>query len=537
MTPSLRFPRSFHVVTLIAALVGVACGRTVSVDLTLAEACDQKTQALNGVNSYALKSEGGATATDPVTFNVAKGALAMPISLGDVVITAEAFTTDVSASGAGSTVPQAVGHTMPLKIQENTSDIAAMVLMGKVNTFGKTSDAQSACTTMTKGAPVRGRHGHTATFVPKLNKVLIVGGAVWVNGDAGPEERLLETVELWDPATGLFEKLEDINKRAYHAATAMPDGRVLISGGFGQIQGVLTTLVTGLVFDPDTKTLTSVNLRQPRAHHTSTYMPGLGLIVIAGGCVGAGPASGCTTTSAGAGADGPSTDLPVTMEIFDVEKTGSTTAVANGLVNGRAFHQASVIGSGPGEVLVVTGGANAGGPACDLEFFRMEAGTFSRVDAPNAAGFQPGKCPVRHAATSLDRERLLVVGGQTAAPGGTPSGPGSGDVFFVSAQGVGPVAVTTLLPRYGHLIAATTDGGVLVVGGVLPTDATSPVAERIAPQAGTNLLVSTPIAGLTGSRDHAAMALLPTNQVFYSGGHTTTTPMTTSPSAEVFFGR
>lgn len=521
---------------LIALVVGglavTGCGRAVTIDLSLVEACDQKSQALNGVSSYVLSSAGGDEQLDPVAFNIDQGPSSLTVPLGNVIVSVDAFADDVSVEGAASAAPQALGRTMPLAITESTPDISAMVLMGKTGTFARTTGADGVCSAMTADAPVKGRHGHTATFVPVLNQVLVVGGATWVEG----EERLLNTAELWDPATGLFTPLGNITARAYHAATATPDGKVLITGGFGVVGGQITTLITGLLFDPETKDFKTIQLRQARAHHTSTLMTGVGLIALVGGCVGSDPADGCSPTAAGEGPQGSSTNLGVSVETFDITQDIATQAVTTGLAVGRAFHQASVIGEGAAQVLVVTGGGNASGPACDLEFFRLEGSGLVRVDSANAVGFPAGRCPVRHAAVSLDAARILVTGGQTQMPGGLPSGPGTNEAFFVSAQGVDAAsAFTTLIGRHGHVSAKSTDGSVLVIGGVIAD--VNPVAERIAAPAGGGALAATPVQGLQAARDHAALTVLPTNQVFYSGGHTTTQPLTTQASAEIFFGR
>ncbi len=66
---------------------------------------------------------------------------------------------------------------------------------------------------------------------------------------------------------------------------------------------------------------------------------------------------------------------------------------------------------------------------CDLEFFQLTGSSLSRVDS-QATPFSTGKCPARHAAVELGADRILVTGGQTQAPGGLPSGPGSAEAFF-----------------------------------------------------------------------------------------------------------
>jgi uridylate kinase len=59
----------------------------------------------------------------------------------------------------------------------------------------------------------------------------------------------------------------------------------------------------------------------------------------------------------------------------------------------------------------------------------------------------------------------------------------------------------------------------------------------LAPEAGTGVLKARVLAGPPSQgRDRAAMAVLPTNQVMFTGGHTTTPPFTTTSLAEIYFG-
>ncbi|MBI1945781.1 MAG: hypothetical protein HYS27_08800 [Deltaproteobacteria bacterium] len=524
-------------VAALCAATALGCTKIVPVELTVLEPIDQTDQALNGVTSFSLSST-GSTTDDLVTFgpdtptNLAVG-LTEDGQPG-VVITLQGF-----ANGASGSPPQSIGRTMPLTIVEASQSVSSLLLFGKLDTFGKTTSIGGEETTISPDAPTPGRHGHTATFVPGLNQVLIFGGAVYVDG----EERLLASADLYDPATGGFEALAGVDvARAYHAATALPDGRVLITGGFSIISGTLTTLTTGLIFEPVTRELVTISLAQPRAHHTSSLMEGSGLVALVGGCAGEGPTDGCTPTQAGAGNGGPSTQLPLTVETFDINQAtlgASTERVASGLLVPRAFHQATSLENGANTLLIVSGGANDTGTVCDVEVFRAAGGVLARVADANLQGFPASKCPARHQAVAIDPQRLLVIGGQTQAPSGAPSGGGSPDAFFFSTttgfEQSASVQLFQGLGRAGHLATMLQDGSILVVGGT--TAAGSPTAEMLQPEAGTGVLKARVLAGAPGvARDRAAMAVLPTNQVLLTGGHTTTPPYTTTSLAEIYFG-
>src|SRR5205823_7166264 len=73
------------------------------------------------------------------------------------------------------------------------------------------------------------RDSHTATLLPN-GKVLIAGG---FRIDPVSHDLLyLTSVELYDPATGTFSATGNLaTGRAGHTATLLPNGKVLITGG------------------------------------------------------------------------------------------------------------------------------------------------------------------------------------------------------------------------------------------------------------------------------------------------------------------
>lgn len=74
------------------------------------------------------------------------------------------------------------------------------------------------------GSLAQPRAEHTATLLPD-GRVLVVGGFdVWQDGTS--------TAEVWDPDTDAFSPTGSLaERRVLHAATLLPDGRVLVVGG------------------------------------------------------------------------------------------------------------------------------------------------------------------------------------------------------------------------------------------------------------------------------------------------------------------
>jgi hypothetical protein len=89
--------------------------------------------------------------------------------------------------------------------------------------------AQSAGTFSVTGNMITPRVGHTATLLPN-GKVLIAGGFV----DAAPNSSdfVTSSAELYDPSTRTFSATGNMNTpRSLHSAALLPSGKVLIVGG------------------------------------------------------------------------------------------------------------------------------------------------------------------------------------------------------------------------------------------------------------------------------------------------------------------
>ena len=146
--------------------------------------------------------------------------------------------------------------------------------------------AGSGCVTAATVNMAFGRAFHTATLL-KDGKVLFAGGfnpaAVATNG-------WLTTMEKYDPLTRLFGSAANLfEARAYHTATMMGDGKVLIAGGFNgknqvENRGILDTEE---IYDPIADAMTPApQLNTRRMMHTSmlsadgsvVYFGGLGNI-------------------------------------------------------------------------------------------------------------------------------------------------------------------------------------------------------------------------------------------------------------------
>lgn len=123
------------------------------------------------------------------------------------------------------------------------------------------------------------RGGHTATLLSD-GRILVVGG----HGASGnPDYTSLSSAETWDPMTETFAPTGSLTEaRVGHTATLLADGRVLVAGGRAS---TLSTgyLSTAEVWDSATGTFSPTgSLAGARDEHTAVLLPD-GRLIIAGG--------------------------------------------------------------------------------------------------------------------------------------------------------------------------------------------------------------------------------------------------------------
>jgi subtilisin family serine protease len=223
------------------------------------------------------------------------------------------------------------------------------------------------------GALATARSGHTATLLPN-GKVLVVGG--W--GSSG----ILSSAELYDPATGMWTATGPLTTpRDTHTATLLSNGKVLIAGGYGGQN-------SAELYDPLTGMWTATgSLRTPRDTHTATLLSN-GKVLIAGGYGYSG--GGGYLSSA---------------EVYD-PATGTWTATG-ALSTARELHTATLLPNGK---VLVAGGAYHDGAnwifLSSAELYDPATGTWTPTGALISARWQ-------YTATLLPNGKLLVAAGWT----------------------------------------------------------------------------------------------------------------------------
>ena len=268
-----------------------------------------------------------------------------------------------------------------------------------------------------------GIFGHTATLLPN-GKVLLAGGfvnSVWDYGGSTSSNG----ASLYDSATGEFTGTGNMTaSRGGHTATLLANGKVLFAGGADQ-DPTGTGLASAELYDPSTDSFTQTgSMAVGRFLHTATKLQD-GRVLIVGGVLRS------------------ASDPVATAEIYD-PATGIFT-MTGAMATARERHTATLLSDG--RVLIV-GGTTFTGTTATVEVYDPSTGSFS-VTGSMA---QARTC---HTATLLPNGKVLVVGGEENSAAEVYD-PATGSFSITGGMEFG---------RLGHSATLLPNGSVLVAGG------------------------------------------------------------------------
>ncbi|MBF8290740.1 MAG: kelch motif family protein [Chloroflexi bacterium] len=350
-------------------------------------------------------------------------------------------------SAAGSPAEARVGHTATL-----LADGRVLVVGGhdwdgaqaaSVEVMGRTSAEvfdPATNTWTTTGAMATGRAFHTAT--------LLSDGSVLVAGGGLADEAAARSAEIYDPETGRWSPAPSMAEDRFgHTATRLADGTVLVLGGVGLGSDPVARGPAAL-YDPIARTWTAYAApSDARAGHTATLLGDGRLLMTRGGW-----------------------QQPASAVLYDPQ-TGAWTEAGH-LADARHGFGAARLAAG--KVVVAGGGVGmADGVLASAEVY----------DPANGLWIPTGSMAIQRlqfTATALVDGRVLALGGGPASDAAARSAE-----LYDPTTGQWSTTSSMASARFGHSATLLLDGSILVVGGYIGGGPEiSPSAERFVPPAG-----------------------------------------------------
>jgi N-acetylneuraminic acid mutarotase len=323
------------------------------------------------------------------------------------------------------------------------------------------------------GSLATARAYHTATLLPS-GKVLVAGGLEF-SGSFAPSQ-VTASAELYDPVSGSWSNTGSLaTARLGHTATLLPNGTVLVVGGNATaVDG--TPLASAEIYDPVAGTWSPTgSLATARSGHSTVLLKTGNVLVMGGGLASSELYNPATATWSATG----SMLLPT--------YGGTATLLGNGKV-------------------LVDGGIDPGDPFPPDQLYDPVAGTWSATGV-NVIGNLVGQT-----ATLLPDGMVLVTGGNS---GGASPGSSVACGLYDPTTGTWSVTGSLATLRAHHTATLLPNGTVLVAGGVeneygwLAT-----TAEIYSPTTGT----WSPAGTLATPVVYQTMTLLMNGAVLVSGG-------------------
>jgi WD40 repeat protein len=320
-------------------------------------------------------------------------------------------------------------------------------------------------------------HGeHAAALLPD-GQVLVLGGWGGVNNHSDR----LSGAEIYNPATETWTATNSMAAaRVAFTATLLPNGNILVAGG-----GSSGHLTSAELFDPVSGTWTNTGaMSSARAQHSAILLPN-GKVLAVGG---EGPAGSFDYFN-----------YPTNAQLYN-PATGTWTNTGAPSV-ARVGHTATLLPNG--KVLLVGGYDNTFHSYSSAELYDPQTGTWTATGSMNTARGD-------HTATLLPSGKVLVAGGDDYPTGS----------YFSSAElydpttGTWAATGTMNIQRFWHTATLLPNGKVLVVGGRGNSYNTLATAEIYNPADETWTSTGVP----TSAREHHTATLLLGGKVLLAGG-------------------
>jgi hypothetical protein len=350
-----------------------------------------------------------------------------------------------TAPGLTTASTKIAGATSPTVQSGLASGTTYYYRVGAVGAGGETLSAETFSFVYPGGNPTgvftatgnmtTARFIHTSTLVP-ANAVLITGGV----GSTGVNS--LGSAEIYNPITGLFSATGSMTaSRINHRATSLPGGKILITGGYSNSTSSAQNpipdvpLASAEIYDPATGAFTATgSMSVARYAHAATLLPN-GKVLVMGGVNGPthhssaeiyDPATGMFTATGSMtvartdnnfvatllpngkvliGGGVSTANIPLaSAELYD-PATGVFTATGS-MTTTRYGNSVALLPNGK---VLFAGGANAGNTnLASAEIYDPATGLFSATGGMTTARYLS-------AVTLLSNGKVLIAGGANSA--------------------------------------------------------------------------------------------------------------------------
>lgn len=257
-------------------------------------------------------------------------------------------------------------------------------------------------------------------------QVLAAGG--WQQNPLPTGSFSLKSAEVYDSQSGKWDSVADMSvERLYHTATLLPNGKVLVVGGYHVTTGGDASCE---LYDPASKSWSSAaSLNYPRYRHTATLLPN-GQVLVAGGTATLGP------------------PISTTAELYD--PLYDTWTLSSNTTSYEHYGDTATLLNNGKVLFAQTTGSELYDPAMD---------TWTLV------GGAPG--PWAGCATPLANGQVVITGGYYNGPGAPPNNNFSS--IYDPSTNSWSWQDGFLSPRFGHTAILGADGYIYVMGGQSPT--------------------------------------------------------------------
>ncbi|MAG55952.1 MAG: hypothetical protein CMJ83_06655 [Planctomycetes bacterium] len=285
--------------------------------------------------------------------------------------------------------------------------------------------------------------------------------------------------------------------RAFHTATTLDDGRVLLCGGVDAVAGTVTA--TCEIYDPATNSFAATaSMTTARAAHTATLLQD-GRVLVTGG------------TSLFLGTIGQILNASTASAAIWSPTTGMWTATANAMSSPR--FQAAATRLNDGRVLITSGISGATSLfGVDIPTLTSSANYFTPASNSFSAAPSVPNAVVGHRTSILPNGNVFLSGGAQSVPLGAPTTGNATAIFNGSSWSSGP-NLPDAVALHGQVVLQ--NGDLHIFGGLTGTLTATSASTSASRFDGTTL---TTLNSLPVARGTSVHALLKSGTILIAGG-------------------